>query len=57
MKKEQNQNEYKPKNQFEALVINQLFNINHSLDNLEQDVSELKKMFIRLKILQQWKKN
>ena len=42
MKKEQNQNEYKPKNQFEALVINQLFNINHSLDNLEQDVHKIK---------------
>ena len=42
MKKEQNKNEYKPKNQFEALVINQLFNINHRLDNLEQDVNELK---------------
>ena len=35
MKKEQNQNEYKPKNQFEALVINQLFNTNHRLDNIE----------------------
>ena len=42
MKKEQNQNEYKPKNQFEALVINQFTNINNRLDNIEQDVSELK---------------
>ena len=35
MKKEQNQNEYKPKNQFEALVINQCTNINNRLDNIE----------------------
>ena len=35
MKKEQNQNEYKPKNQFEALVINQFTNINNRLDNIE----------------------
>ena len=56
MKKEQNQNEYKPKNQFEALLINQFTNINNRLDNvenrldnienrldnIEQDVSELK---------------
>ena len=42
MKKEQNKNEYKPKNQFEALVINQFTNINNRLDNIEQDVSELK---------------
>ena len=56
MKKEQNQNEYKPKNQFEALVINQLFNTNHRLDNIEnrldnieQDVSELKQDVLILK--------
>ena len=49
MKKEQNQNEYKPKNQFEALVINQLFNINHRLDNLEQEVSILKQDVSELK--------
>ena len=56
MKKEQNQNEYKPKNQFEALIINQFTNINNRLDNfenrldnienrldnIEQDVNELK---------------
>ena len=49
MKKEQNKNEYKPKNQFEALVINQFTNINNRLDNIEnrldnieQDVNELK---------------
>ena len=56
MKKEQNKNEYKPKNQFEALVINQFTNINNRLDNIEnrldrvetrldnieQDISELK---------------
>ena len=42
MKKEQNKNEYKPKNQFEDLVINQLFNINHRLDNFEKDILELK---------------
>ena len=42
MKKEQNKNEYKPKNQFEALIINQFTNINNRLDNIEQDVSELK---------------
>ena len=42
MKKEQNKNEYKPKNQFEALVINQFTKINNRLDNIEQDVSELK---------------
>ena len=35
MKKEQNKNEYKPKNQFEALVINQFTNINNRLDNIE----------------------
>ena len=35
MKKEQNKNEYKPKNQFEALVINQFTNINNCLDNIE----------------------
>ncbi|MBR3259190.1 MAG: hypothetical protein IKG09_00320 [Mycoplasmataceae bacterium] len=49
MKKEQNKNEYKPKNQFEALVINQLFNINHRLDNLEQEVSILKQDVSELK--------
>ncbi|MBR3832499.1 MAG: hypothetical protein IKJ72_02600 [Mycoplasmataceae bacterium] len=49
MKKEQNQNEYKPKNQFEALVINQLFNINHRLDNLEQEVSILKQDVNKIK--------
>ena len=42
MKKEQNKNEYKPKNQFEALLINQFTNINNRLDNIEQDVNELK---------------
>ena len=42
MKKEQNPNRYKPKNQFEDLVINQLFNINHRLDNFEKDILELK---------------
>ena len=49
MKKEQNKNEYKPKNQFEALIINQFTNINNRLDNIEnrldnieQDVNELK---------------
>ncbi|MBR2849369.1 MAG: hypothetical protein IKB83_02555 [Mycoplasmataceae bacterium] len=35
MKKEQNQNEYKPKNQFEALIINQFTNMNNRLDNIE----------------------
>ena len=35
MKKEQNKNEYKPKNQFEALIINQFTNINNSLGNIE----------------------
>ena len=35
MKKEQNKNEYKPKNQFEALLINQFTNINNSLGNIE----------------------
>ena len=49
MKKEQNQNEYKPKNQFEALIINQFTNINNRLDNIEQDVSELKQDVLILK--------
>ena len=49
MKKEQNQNEYKPKNQFEALIINQFTNINNRLDNIEQDVSELKQDVNELK--------
>ena len=33
IKKEQNK--YQPKNQFEALVINQFTNINNHLDNIE----------------------
>ena len=49
MKKEQNKNEYKPKNQFEALIINQFTNINNRLDNIEQDVSELKQDVSELK--------
>ena len=49
MKKEQNKNEYKPKNQFEALLINQFTNINNRLDNIEQDVSELKQDVNELK--------
>ena len=63
MKKEQNKNEYKPKNQFEALVINQFTNINNHLDgletrmdkletrldNIEQDVSILKQDVSELK--------
>ena len=63
MKKEQNNNEYKPKNQFEALVINQFTNMNNRLDNIEnrldrvenrldnieQDVSELKQDVSELK--------
>ena len=49
MKKEQNKNEYKPKNQFEALLINQFTNINNRLDNIEQDVSELKQDVNKIK--------
>ena len=49
MKKEQNKNEYKPKNQFEALVINQFTNMNNRLDNIEQDVSILKQDISELK--------
>ena len=63
MKKEQNQNEYKPKNQFEALIINQftnmsnrldnienrLDNIENRLDNIEKDVSELKQDVNKIK--------
>ena len=49
MKKEQNKNEYKPKNQFEALIINQFTNINNRLDNIEQDVSILKQDISELK--------
>ena len=49
MKKEQNKNEYKPKNQFEALLINQFTNINNRLDNIEQDVSILKQDISELK--------
>ena len=41
MKKEQNQNEYKPKNQFEALVINQFTNINNRLDNVENRLDNI----------------
>ena len=49
MKKEQNKNEYKPKNQFEALVINQFTNINNHLDNFEKDILELKQDVLLLK--------
>ena len=35
MKKEHSSNNYQPKNQFEALVINQFTNINNRLDNIE----------------------
>ena len=42
LKKEQNPDRYKPKNQFEDLVINQLFNINLRLDIFEKDILELK---------------
>ena len=49
MKKEQNKNEYKPKNQFEALVINQFTNINNHLDNFEKDILELKQDVLILK--------
>ena len=49
MKKEQNKNEYKPKNQFEALVINQFTNINNRLDNFEKDILELKEDVLILK--------
>ena len=49
MKKEQNKNEYKPKNQFEALVINQFTNINNRLDNFEKDILELKQDVLILK--------
>ena len=35
MKKEHSNNNYQPKNQFEALVINQLMSINNRLDGLE----------------------
>ncbi|MBR4025754.1 MAG: hypothetical protein IKJ03_02240, partial [Mycoplasmataceae bacterium] len=49
MKKEQNKNEYKPKNQFEALLINQFTNMNNRLDNIEQDVSILKQDISELK--------
>ena len=41
MKKEQNKNEYKPKNQFEALVINQLMSINNRFDGLETRMDKL----------------
>ena len=57
LKKEQNPNRYKPKNQFEDLVINQLFNINLRLDIFEKDILELKQDVNELKqdvsILQQ----
>ena len=49
MKKEQNKNEYKPKNQFEALLINQFTNINNHLDNFEKDILELKQDVLLLK--------
>lgn len=39
MKKEQGQ--YKPKNQFETLVINQLMSINNRLDGLEARMDNL----------------
>ena len=48
MKKEQNQNEYKPKNQFEALVINQLFNTNHRLDNIENRLDRVENRLDRV---------
>ena len=49
LKKEQNPNRYKPKNQFEDLVINQLFNINLRLDIFEKDILELKQDVNELK--------
>ena len=49
LKKEQNPNRYKPKNQFEDLVINQLFNINLRLDIFEKDNLELKQDVNELK--------
>ena len=39
MKKEQGQ--YKPKNQFEALVINQFTNINNHLENVETEIKTI----------------
>ena len=41
MKKEQNQNEYKPKNQFEALIINQFTNMSNRLDNIENRLDNI----------------
>ena len=49
LKKEQNPNSYKTKNQFEDLVINQLFNINLRLDIFEKDILELKQDVNELK--------
>ena len=49
LKKEQNPDRYKPKNQFEDLVINQLFNINLRLDIFEKDILELKQDVNELK--------
>ena len=48
MKKEQNQNEYKPKNQFEALVINQFTNINNRLDNVENRLDNIENRLDRV---------
>ena len=48
MKKEQNKNEYKPKNQFEALVINQFTNINNHLDNIENRLENVENRLDRV---------
>ena len=48
MKKEQNKNEYKPKNQFEALVINQFTNINNRLDNIENRLEHVESRLNRV---------
>ena len=48
MKKEQNKNEYKPKNQFEALVINQFTNINNRLDNIENRLENVESRLDRV---------
>ena len=41
MKKEHSSNNYQPKNQFEALVINQLMSINNRFDGLETRMDKL----------------
>ena len=48
MKKEQGQ--YKPKNKFETLVINQLMSINNRLDGLEARMNKLEARMDNLEI-------